>query len=287
MTPVCHNHPDRETWIRCQRCERPFCPDCLRPAAVGFQCHDCVKQGAKTVRRPTAPYGGQPSANPALTSMVLIAMNALVWIAVVATGGSDSKLNQALALLPDSANYMFPGGSVEFVRGVSDGAWWQLLTSGFLHVDLLHIGFNMVALWFLGPQLEMVLGRARFLALYLISLVTASAFVMMLSGPHTQTLGASGAIFGLLGGLLVVAWKLRANLQQLLFWIGLNVAFTVFAASSISWQGHLGGFVGGVLVAAVLVFAPRARRNLVQGAGLGLVLVAAVAAIALRVFMLT
>ena len=267
MTPVCHNHPDRETWIRCQRCERPFCPDCLRPAAVGFQCHDCVKQGAKTVRRPTAPYGGQPSANPALTSMVLIAMNALVWIAVVATGGSDSKLNQALALLPDSANYMFPGGSVEFVRGVSDGAWWQLLTSGCLHVDLLHIGFNMVALWFLGPQLEMVLGRARFLALYLISLVTASAFVMMLSGPHTQTLGASGAIFGLLGGLLVVAWKLRANLQQLLFWI-----VTITDAA---------------LVAAVLVFAPRARRNLVQGAGLGLVLVAAVAAIALRVFMLT
>ena len=144
--------------------------------------------------------------------MVLIAMNALVWIAVVATGGSDSKLNQALALLPDSANYMFPGGSVEFVRGVSDGAWWQLLTSGFLHVDLL----------------------------------------------HEQPLGHRG-----------------------------RLPFTVFAASSISWQGHLGGFVGGVLVAAVLVFAPRARRNLVQGAGLGLVLVAAVAAIALRVFMLT
>lgn len=283
---MCRNHPDRETWIRCQRCDQPFCPDCLRPAAVGFQCDSCVRQGAKTVRRATAPYGGRPSANPALTSMALIALNALVWIGVTATGGGGSRLTQTLALLPASATYQFPDGAVELIRGVSDGAWWQLLTSGFLHVDLLHIGFNMVALWFLGPQLEMVLGRARFLALYLVSLITGSAFVMLLSGEHTQTLGASGAIFGLLGGLLVVAWKLRANVQQLLLWIGLNVAFTVFGASVISWQGHLGGFLGGVLVAGVLVLAPRSRRTLVQAAGLGLIVLAALAVIAVRVLAL-
>lgn len=280
--PTCRNHPDREAWIRCQRCERPICPDCMRPASVGFQCPQCVQEGARSVRRPTAPYGGQPSANPALTSTVLIGLNVLVWVGVLAAGGAAGQLTQLLALLPESATFRFPDDTIETVRGVSDGAWWQPLTSAFTHVEIWHIGFNMVALWFLGPQLESVLGRVRFLALYLISALTGSAAVMALSASHSQTLGASGAIFGLMGGLLVVALKIKADVQQLLMWVGLNIAFTVFAASMISWQGHLGGFLGGLAVAAVLVSAPRQRRGLIQGAGLGLIAVGALAVIVAR-----
>lgn len=281
-TPVCRNHPDREAHIRCQRCEQPICPDCMRPAAVGFQCPACVRDGARSVRRPTAPYGGQPSANPALTSIVLIGLNLAVWLGITATGGSTSHLVQLLALLPDTATYQFPDGSIDSVTGVAGGAWWQVITSAFSHVEVWHIGFNMLALWFLGPQLEMVLGRVRFLALYLISALTGSAAVMALSAPHTQTLGASGAIFGLMGGLLVVALKMRANVQQLVMWIGLNVALTVFAASMVSWQGHLGGLVGGAAVAGVVVYAPRAQRSWLQPLGLGLIVLVSLAAIALR-----
>ena len=259
----------------------------MRPAAVGFHCPSCVKEGAASVRQPTAPYGGKPSANPAATSIALIVANVGVWIAITATGGVGSALAQKLMLLPSSGIFRFPDGSIQTVRGVSEGAWWQLLTSGFTHVELLHIGFNMLALWFLGPQLEMVLGRARFLALYFISLLTGSAAVMALSGEHSQTLGASGAVFGLMGALLVVAIKLRANVQTLLMWISLNVAFTIFGASLISWQGHLGGFVGGVAVAGVLILAPRDKRKLLQPLGLGLIVAVALAIIVLRVLALS
>lgn len=258
----------------------------MRPAAVGFQCPQCVQEGARSVRRPTAPYGGQPSANPALTSMVLIGLNALVWLAILSAGGAAGHLTQVLALLPDSATYRFPDGTIELVRGVSDGAWWQPLTSAFSHVEIWHIGFNMLALWFLGPQLESVLGRARFLALYLISALTGSAAVMALSAEHSQTLGASGAIFGLMGGLLVVALKVKADVQQLLMWVGLNIAFTVFAASQISWQGHLGGFLGGLAVAGVLVSAPRKKRALVQAVGLGGITLVALGIVVGRALML-
>lgn len=284
--PTCRNHPDRETWIRCQRCEQPICPDCMRPASVGFHCPSCVQEGNKSVRRATAPYGGQPSANPAVTSMVLIGMNVAVWVAILAAGGASGQLVNLFALLPDSAAYQFPDGSFDTVRGVADGAWWQLVTSAFSHVQIWHIGFNMVALWFLGPQLEAVLGRVRFLALYLISALTGSAAVMALSAPNSQTVGASGAIFGLLGALLVVAWKLKADLQQLLMWLGLNVAITVFAGSQISWQGHLGGFVGGALVTLVLAFAPRKNRGRIQLLGLGAIVLVALAVIAARVVVL-
>ena len=127
----------------------------------------------------------------------------------------------------------------------------------FTHVEPLHIGFNMLALYFLGPMLENVLGRARFLAVYLVSGLAGSAAVMLFSDPHIQTLGASGAIFGLMGALAVVALKVRGQVQTVLIWIALNLVFT-FTASGISWQGHIGGLVGGVVLGAAMVYAPAA-----------------------------
>ncbi len=155
------------------------------------------------------------------------------------------------------------------------------MTSGFAHVEVWHIGFNMVALWFLGPQLEAVLGRTRFLALYFISLLAGSALVYWLADEGSATLGASGAIFGLLGALMVVAYKVGGDVRGLMVWLGLNVAIT-FLFPNVSWQGHLGGFVGGVLVGAVLVYAPRARRTAVQAAGLSVISVLVIAAIVAR-----
>lgn len=252
----------------------------MQPAAVGFQCPSCVSEGARSVRSGQTAYGGKRSANPALTSQVLLAVNLAVYLLVSATGGGSSAWLYRLALLPVSGTAIVEGRPERF-PGVADGAVWQLLTSAFTHLDLWHIGFNMVALWILGPQLEMVLGRARFLAVYLISALSGSAFVYWLSDVHTPTIGASGALFGLMGALVVVARKVGGDVSSLGLWIGLNFLITVLGRSFISWQGHLGGFVGGLLVAGIVVYAPRATRRRWQLVGittLGVVLLVAIAA---------
>ncbi len=286
---MCAFHPDREAHIRCQRCERRICPDCMAPASVGFQCPSCVREGAKSVRQPTTPYGGAIPRNAGLTSQAIIAVNAAVWLLILSTGGTLSVWIDRLAISPlgrcivpgtqnyfpavDSADLCTRVGSVngiatEWVAGVASGAPWQLLTSAFTHVDLWHIGLNMLAVWFLGPQLELVLGRVRFLALYLLSALAGSVAVLLLSDPAGQTVGASGAVFGLIGALLVVVVKVGGDPRVLLIWLGINVVITVTGRDFISWQGHLGGFVGGVLAALVLAYAPRPRRTLVQVVGL-------------------
>lgn len=293
--PVCYRHPDRETWIRCQRCDRPICPDCMHSAAVGFQCPSCVKEGARATRSGRLPYGGAPSANPALTSFGLIILNLAVWLSIVADGGGSSGLVDSLSLLPQgrcaagggyyptATEAMCAGPGVHWISGVATGSWWQLGTSVFSHVQVWHIAFNMLALYFLGPQLEMVLGRARFLAVYLLSGLAGSTAVMWLAGEHTQTLGASGAIFGLMGALLVVGMKIRANVQQLVFWIGLNVVITVTGSSYISWQGHFGGLVGGALLAALVVHAPRQGRTTFQWGAMAAFAAACIVLVGLRV----
>ncbi|MET0840031.1 MAG: rhomboid family intramembrane serine protease [Marmoricola sp.] len=254
----------------------------MRSASVGFQCPSCVKEGSRSTRQARTPYGGTRVADPRLTTFVLIGINALVWLAIMATGRASSRLVDVLALLPDSAIRVFPDGSVERVQGVADGAWWQLVTSEFTHVAVLHVGLNMLALFFLGPVLENVLGRSRFLAVYLVSGLAGSAAVMLFSDPHSQTLGASGAIFGLMGALAVMALKVQGQLQSVLVWLGLNLVLT-FSIANISWQGHIGGLVGGLAVGTAMIYAPRSRRSLVQWGVTALVLAISVALIVLRV----
>lgn len=283
--PTCYRHAGRETYVRCQRCDRPICPDCMRDAAVGFQCPSCIAEGAKSTRAGRTAYGGLRSENPQLTSIVLIAINVGVWLLISATGGNKSFLLDRLGLLsvgrcdPGTQAGYYPGvgeqacraagSSVTWVEGVADGAVWQLVTSTFTHVEIWHIGFNMLALWVLGPQMEAVIGRTRFLVLYLLSGFAGSVCVFWLSSEQVQTVGASGAIFGLMGALLVVAFKVGGNVQGILTWIGINVAITVFGSSFISWQGHTGGLVSGLAIATVLAYAPMRRREVWQAVGLG------------------
>lgn len=290
--PHCYRHPNRETWIRCQRCNRPICPDCMNEASVGYQCPECVRAGRRTVRQGLGRFGGRPSSSPHQSTITLIGINVAVWLAILATGGGSSRLVDLLALRPNGlcvrGNAGFDTtqaicqGNGQWMPGVADGAWWQLLTSVFTHVELLHIGFNMLALWFLGPPLEAVLGRVRFLAVYLASGLLGSAAVMLWAPRFGETLGASGAIFGVMGALIVVGLKLHAPMQQLWFWLGLNLLFT-FTASGISWQGHLGGLVGGAAVAAGLVLPGRRLRTPVQVASVAGVVVLALALTAVRV----
>ena len=285
--PVCYRHTDREAHIRCQRCDRRICPDCMRPAAVGFQCPECVREGTRSTRSGRTPYGGERSANPALTSQVLIGINVLVWLAIMATGGRSSQLIDQLALLPQGGLFSLPAGGVVSLTGVADGAPWQVLTSMFTHIEIWHVGFNMLALWTLGPQLELAIGRLRFLALYLVSGLAGSATVMWFSALHSQTLGASGAIFGLMGALLVIAVKVRGDVRGMLTWIAINFVITFVFVNLISWQGHLGGFVGGLVLGAAIVYAPRAHRSTWQLTAVAAVLVVVVVAIVARIATLT
>ena len=283
--PTCYRHPGVEAHIRCQRCERPICPECMVPAAVGFQCPECVRIGHSTTRQPRSSFGGLLTrGNHASTSIVLIAINVVVWLAINLTGGNGSKLVEYLALRPLSlcaagrfgawgithdwctAN----GGS--FFPGVQGGAYWQLLTSAFTQVTILHIFFNVLNLYILGPQLEQVMGRARYLTVFLLSAIGGSVGFYLI-GPETgSAIGASGAVFGLMGAFVVLAIRSRAQIQGMLVWIGINFAYGLFV-SGIAWQAHLGGFITGAAATAVLAYAPRKNRSNIQWAGLAAVAV--------------
>lgn len=290
--PTCYRHPDRETWIRCQRCDRPICPDCMRDASVGFQCPECVSEGRKSVRQAKTAYGGVISANPGATSIALIGINVAVWVAIMASGYKDSPLASWLGqhtasfcedgnqLLLTSRTACEAGFDATWIPGLDDGAWWQVLTGSFTHVEPWHILMNMFALWTLGPMVERPLGRARFLALYVLACLGDALAVYWLAGDYTTTVGASGAIFGLLAAALVTAWKVGADIS--IFRTTLIFAVVISIVPGVSWQGHLGGFVAGGLAAAVLVLAPRERRTLVQVAGLALIAAVGLGGIALR-----
>jgi membrane associated rhomboid family serine protease len=173
-----------------------------------------------------------------------------------------------------------------YAEGVSEEAFWQLFTSMFTHLEVWHVFFNLMALYLLGPQLEHLLGRTRFTLLYLLSGLVGSVTVYWLAAPSSMTIGASGAIFGLMGALLVVARKIGADTSALLALIGINTVITVLGAQYISWQGHLGGLVGGLVLATALVYAPREHRALWQGLWLGVVTVALVVLTLVRTGML-
>jgi membrane associated rhomboid family serine protease len=246
----------------------------MNDAAVGFQCPNCLAEGRKATRTARTAYGGMRPTNPGATTMALIGINLFVWVTIVATGWQDSRLVDLLGLRPNGLCVDQDGGfevgrSVcdnlggTYLPGVADDAYWQLLTSAFTHIQIWHIGFNMLALWILGPQLELVLGRARFLVLYVLSAFTGSALVYWAAPEYQLTIGASGAVFGLLGALLVVAFKVGGNVQQLLILLAIN-AFITFTIPNVSWQGHLGGLVGGIVITAALVYAPRTNRTRYQ-----------------------
>lgn len=299
--PTCYRHPGRETWIRCQRCDRPICPDCMRDAAVGFQCPDCVRSGAKETRQGRAMYGGRHSRDPRLTTYVLVALNALVWLAITATGGRSSRLVDLLALTPGGqcaslgtpgASYFSIGnealclastaGDGRWVPGVASGAWWQLVTSAFTHVAVWHVAFNLLALAVVGPATEAVMGRARFLAVYLIGALGGSTAVMWWSDTNQSTVGVSGAIFGLLGALLVAFTQARRDTRWIVQNLMLGLLITVVGWRFISWQGHLGGLLAGAAAAAIVAYAPRRRRALLQWLGLGILAALLLAACLVR-----
>jgi membrane associated rhomboid family serine protease len=253
---VCVRHPQRATGLSCTRCGRPSCPECLREASVGHQCVDCVGEGQRTTRRGTTVAGAEPGGRPIVVP-TLIALNAVVY-ALTAVQAGNPMYNVRSDLFREWA--LVPGL-------VQAGEWWRVLASGFLHIGPIHLLFNMLALWVLGRDLETVLGRGRFLALYLVSLLGGAAAVMLFYAPDERVAGASGAVFGLMGALVVVLRRLRLPAGQVIGLIAINVLISI-TIPGISLIGHLGGLVVGAAATAALVYAPSRNRTVVQVAAL-------------------
>ncbi|WP_347109062.1 rhomboid family intramembrane serine protease [Paenarthrobacter sp. S56] len=261
--PVCPRHPDRPSYVRCQRCGRPACPECQRAAAVGFQCVDCVNEQQRATPAYRAPYGGAVAVGKPLVTYAIIAVCALVYI----------------------LQWIIPGEVVyqqfAFANFLAAQEPWRILTAAFLHSRsfLLHIVLNMYTLWIFGQALEPLLGRIRYLAVYLLSAVGGSVGFLLLTPdlPPVGVVGASGAIFGLFGAMLVVQRQRGGDTRQLWVLIAINGAIGFFI-QGIAWQAHLGGLITGGLAAAAIAYAPRGKNQTALQVG-GLVLIAGLLAI--------
>ena len=256
QVPVCYRHPDRETYIRCAHGDRPICPDCMTSASVGFQCPECVAEGAAAVPATRTRFGGVAISRPYVT-LTLIGINVVVFGWEYLAGVDTVASNWG----------MWPVGVA------LDNEYYRLFTATFLHENLLHIGFNMLVLWMLGPQLEALLGHVRFTVLYLVAGLGGSVASFWFSSPNIVGIGASGAIFGLMGAYVVVGRALRADISQVLGLIAINVVIG-FVGGGIDWRAHLGGLVTGALVAAIFAYAPTTQRVLWQVVGVVVVVVA-------------
>ncbi|MGW1343528.1 rhomboid family intramembrane serine protease [Kribbella sp. NPDC002412] len=238
---VCYRHPDRPAGVRCQRCDKPICPECMKSAAVGFQCPTCFADGVKSVPRTRTSLGGIQRGNPQVVTITILAINILVFIAVRA--GSARIVND-LVLVPV----------------LVESEPWRLLTSAFTHLQIFHIFANLFMLYQVGPPLEQMLGRTRFIILYLLSALGGSVAVWMLAAPVSATLGASGAVLGLVGALLVISRARGMDVTWILGYVAVTAVISVLLPN-ISWQGHLGGFVVGAAVAWLFLQDTKRRRN--------------------------
>ncbi|MFF4800144.1 rhomboid family intramembrane serine protease [Streptomyces sp. NPDC001351] len=280
--PGCYRHPDRETGIRCTRCERPICPECMVNASVGFQCPECARGDSGTghspaAARPRTIAGGTVTADPRLLTKILIGINVAVFIAVHV----QPSLLDHLVLIGE-----WPPAPFKTTQGVADGEWYRLVTAMFTHQQLWHIAFNMLSLWWLGGPLEAALGRARYLSLYFASGLAGSALTYLLASPTQASLGASGAIFGLFGATAVLMRRLNYDMRPIIALLVINLIFT-FGWSNIAWQAHIGGLVAGVITGYAMVHAPREHRALVQYGTCALVLVVVVVLTLVRTAQLT
>jgi membrane associated rhomboid family serine protease len=248
-TAYCYRHPDRETGLSCSDCGRPICTDCATFAPVGIRCpdHSGGPKGVKRVQQKAERRVA--SGDPTLVTKVLIGINVFLYMAMILQGASLGRPGGELYV--QGALVVRAQRETGELLGLAEGEWWRLFTAAFLHASLIHLGMNMLGLWWFGSPLEATLGRARFLLLYCVSGLAGSAGAL-LATPNGITVGASGALFGLLGAALVLE---RGGIPVFgggaLGVIVLNLAFT-FLIPGISIGGHIGGLIGGALCALAL-----------------------------------
>jgi membrane associated rhomboid family serine protease len=290
----CYRHPDRETYISCSECGRPICTECTTPAPVGQRCpeHSGRPQGVAAVT--SRVRRGASEGGTGVVTRALIALNVLVYLAELATGagvnaasGSIYAAGVLVASARDFTGHIIPAEiGVGNLVGIAHGDYWRLLTAAFLHYGPIHLGMNMLALYWFGTPVEQYLGRMRYLLVYLVSGLAGSAGALLVT-PNSPTVGASGAIFGILGAALVLerqrSYVLGGNAIGI---IVINLVFTLSFSGHISVGGHIGGLVGGALCMLALSRFGRGHGayGRVGAIGIAGVLAVAVASVAVAYF---
>jgi membrane associated rhomboid family serine protease len=238
---TCYRHPNRETGVSCSNCGRPICPECMTSTPVGMRCPECARQTTK-VRVGQGAFS--PSVGKMPATIALIGINVIVFLIELAGGGAGS-LNGGGTVIHDAG-----------LRGpeVAGGDWWRVITGGFLHAGFLHLLLNMYVLYIAGSILEPGIGTPRFLGIYFVSLIAGSLGALIVD-PNSLTVGASGAIFGLMAAVIVVARGrgVEQLATQFGFFVVLNLVLT-FSISGISVGGHVGGLIGGMVAALLVIF---------------------------------
>jgi membrane associated rhomboid family serine protease len=247
----CYRHPDRQSFVLCQRCGRTVCGECQTPAPVGVICPECMREQRASAPRTKPAFfarmGAAAGRGAPVVTYSLIGISVVVYVLQWLLG---PFIANTLAFTP-------------LAMSLDSYEPWRALTSVFLHGSILHLLLNMYTLWLFGQLLEPMLGRGRFLALYLISGLAGSVGVVLLADPLGWVLGASGAIFGLMGAFVVIQRRLGGNLTQLYILLAINLGIGFLPGANISWQAHLGGLVGGALVGLIyLETRSRARRGM-------------------------
>jgi len=232
IEPVCYNHDNEVTYVRCSRCEKYICVKCMNPASIGYQCPECAGNVTKIIN-PIQQRRFIPTRQKGKITKFLT-------ISLVVVYALQSLLGDIL-----NANFAL------FAPSVSQGKWWLLITAGFLHGSILHLFFNAYILWVVGGQLESIVGSIRFGIIYFVSLLGGSIASYLFSPFGTYSVGASGAIFGLMGAMLVVGRKIRIDISQITTLVILNVVLG-FVISGIDWRAHLGGLFAGALITWIL-----------------------------------
>ena len=255
----------------------------MREASVGHQCPECVSEGRRTQRSARTAFGGSVAGRSGYVTKTLIGLNVLAAVIGVALYGIDALIPRGGLFSPLTEFQVFGAvhgpsitlqtdhGLVNYT-GIYDGGYYRLITAMFIHYGIVHLLFNMWALWTVGRALESALGRFRFAALYLLAGIGGNVAAFLLA-PNSWSAGASTAVFGLFAAFFVIARKLGGDTRQIVVVLVINLVIT-FTFPGVSWAGHVGGLVTGALVGAVLAYAPRNRRTLVQAVGCAVVLIA-------------
>ncbi len=271
-TKYCYRHPDRETGLSCSDCGRPICVDCMTVAPVGIRCPEhagkrSTPRPVRSVQRTAARRGFVIGAGDPIVTRILVGINVLIYLIELATGAGVNA----------NTGWIFNHGAL-FGPLVASGDWWRLITAAFLHYGPIHLGLNMLALWWLGGPVELAIGRLRFLCLYVAAGLAGSAGALI-ANPNSVTVGASGAIFGLLGAGLILEYRATGRLAgNYLTLIVINIAFTL-AVPNISIGGHLGGLIAGIVGLLVLTGLNNVRldfRKREFAGALGLVAIGAI-----------
>ena len=263
MTNTCYRHTDSEAYVSCGRCDRTICPDCMISAPVGFQCPECVAAGRAVV--PKNRFGGSFNTVPKVTRWILITCVSIFVLELLLGGANGFALG--FGMIPIA---------------IVQGEWWRLVTSTLLHGSILHLLFNMYALYWLGPQLERTLGYLRFGALYFLAALGGSVASYWFSPIYTISVGASGAIFGLITATIVIGRQVNSDVSQLLVLLGINVVIG-FLQPNIDWRAHFGGALIGAAVAYTFTKGTRLNRDRIHAVGTGGILALLVFAVIARV----